>query len=283
MGQMRQDERGRDFPHAVETSDVVVRPQQLRKSPGRLIRSSAVIQGDQIVVSLIRQLIWVRTSPPYFKCFRGRPEIVRSLTAQSLVQHQQLTAWRRHCADSGGAASRILAVKPPGARPCGSLISHPLADKVLCHSGDTVSRILFGQRRSNNCADGVRTIRLALRSLMATEVTATKAPGRPVPTAGSRVSAGGLRAFVAVTYGNHEINPEVGAARTSHHEWWACLFGKPPKDGCTPAAGGAGPGPFRVLSRRQTGPFMAGEPGAADSGFFSWFPSVAGHRGEAGE
>lgn len=56
MGQMRHGERGRDCLHTVETVDVVVRPQLLRKSPGRLVRFAAVLPDEQIVVSLIRQL-----------------------------------------------------------------------------------------------------------------------------------------------------------------------------------------------------------------------------------
>jgi hypothetical protein len=69
-------------------------------------------------------------------------------------------------------------------------------------------------------------------------------------------------------------------ARASHHEWWACLLGKPPEAGCTSETGLVFPGPFRVLSPGQTGPFMAGEPRSADIRSVFQLPITAGRAAE---
>src|SRR6266852_1643231 len=72
----------------------------------------------------------------------------------------------------------------------------------------------------------------------------------------------------SLIYGNQELNPEAGAVRTSHHEWWAYLLGKPPKGGWVHETGFAGPGPFRVLSRWQTVHSWPGSPASRISDSF---------------
>jgi hypothetical protein len=72
--------------------------------------------------------------------------------------------------------------------------------------------------------------------------------------------------FVSSTQGfmeikNQETRLEGGAVPTSHHEWWACLFGEPPKGGCAPATGCGGGGPFRVLATGQSGHSWPENPG----------------------